>query len=125
MTIHDALIKDLKRIGVDVDSMTLEVRPYHSRCFGRYLFDRCKVFVYIYADKAKRTLRPYEEVLETAIHEATHHMISLDKWVVKGEVHDKEFQERYDKYMRFAANLGLFEPLKEGGKKCPKKKASR
>ena len=118
MTIRDTLIKDLKRIGVDVDSMTLEVRPYHSRYFGRYLFDRSKVFVYIYADKTKRKLRPYVEVLETAIHEATHHMISREKAVARGETHNQEFHEKFKKYMRLAARLGLLKPLREGGKEC-------
>ena len=113
---HDLLIKDLKRIGVDVESMTLEVRPFHSRYFGRYIFDRSKVFVYIYTDKSKRVLRPYGEVLGTAIHEATHHMVSCDKVVVKGEIHDKDFYKKYKKYMRSAARLGLFNPLRNGVK---------
>ena len=116
MTIHDILLKDLKRIGIDVDSMTLEVRPYHSRCFGRYLFDRCKVFVYIYADKTKRRPRPYKEVLETAIHEATHHMISLDKVVARDETHNGEFRERYGHYMKRAAKLGLLNPKRKAVK---------
>ena len=116
MNIHDTLIKDLKRIGVDVDSMTLEVRPYHSRCFGRYIFDRSKVFVYIYADKAKRMMRPYGELLETAIHEATHHMVSRDRTVKRGEAHDREFNRRYGKYMKFAAKLGLLKPKRKAVK---------
>ena len=105
---RDAILGDLRRIGVDVDTMTLEVRPYHSRYFGRYLFDRSKVFVYIYADKERRVPRPYGDVLETAIHEATHHMISRDRTVAKGETHNREFHERFRRYMRHAAGLGLF-----------------
>ena len=107
MTLHETLLRDLKRIGIDVDSMTLAVRPYHSRYHGRYLFDVSKIFVYIYVDKTKHKQRTYEEVLETAIHEATHHMISRERTVTRGETHNNEFKERYGRYMKSALKLGL------------------
>ena len=106
--LQECLTKDLHLTGIDTDSVTLLVRPFHSRYLGRYLFPERRVYVYQYADRGLTKRRDYRDLLETAIHEGTHHMMNIDGMNAKGLAHGEEFYLRYKKYMDTAKEKGLF-----------------
>lgn len=108
--LRDALMRDLGRAGVDTSALTLVVRPYSGRYLGRYLFAESKAYVYACEDRDGRRPRPYCLLLETAIHEAAHHLMSLCGPVARGETHSGEFWRIYYKYIGRAEELGLFDP---------------
>jgi len=107
MTLYQSLVEDLLAVGIDVESMTLVVRPFHSRYHGRYLFDKRKAYVYAYEDKGCTRPRHYCDVLETAIHEGVHHMMNLAGVNAKGQAHGDEFCNACDHYMLAAKKMGL------------------
>ena len=107
--IHDCLLQDLQSIGIDTSKITLVVRPFHKRFYGRYLFNERKMYIYIYKDKEQYELRPYVDTLKTAIHEAVHHIMGLERPLHRGETHGQEFYDRYNLYISFADELGLLD----------------
>jgi hypothetical protein len=92
-TLFDSLRYDLHIIGVPLD-FTLILKPYSKKYYGRYDPNTRKLVLYLFEDEKCTTMRAYEEILKTAIHEATHHY----QWFhsskfkrIKGVMHNFQF----------------------------------
>jgi hypothetical protein len=104
-----ALKIDLIIIEVFTD-FVLTLKDYSKSYNGRYNPNNQEVIVYLYEDEKCTKLRPYGELLKTAIHESVHHY----QWChddnfhrTKGVMHNPEFLELENKWVEKADNLGL------------------
>ena len=112
IALKNALKDDLAIVGIEVDTMILDLRPYHHRFYGKYEFSKNKVVLYLYEDKKCTFLRSYDRLLETAIHEGSHHMMNREMLVTQGSVHSPRFYELYNHFIEIAKTKNL---LTEGG----------
>lgn len=99
------LIKDLELVGLPINEVDLQIRPYSKSYFGNY-FPVCddrkvaKIYLYPYISKMNRIMYPYSELLLTTIHEMCHHIqFSSSEFVRKhGVMHDENFWKLYNTY---------------------------
>lgn len=108
-TLFETLKYDLHIIGVPVD-FKLVLKHYSKRYNGRYDPNTNKLIIYLYEDEECTKMRSYEDILETAIHEGTHH----HQWChdksfvrVKGIMHDPKFLQLERFWRLRAKSYGL------------------
>ena len=91
------LKSDIRMLGLPTD-FKLDFRGYSKKYYGRYYVSEKRIVVYIlnqYGDKI-----PYEEILDTVLHEAIHHYQHHHQkgFVrVKGVMHDMNFKRIYER----------------------------
>lgn len=105
------LYMDLHKVGLPTD-FELELRGYSKVYNGLYYPDKCKVVIFTLESNGETI--PYDILLKSLIHEATHHY----QWKhqsgykrIKGIMHDTTFHRINTKCVNLAYDLKL---LKEG-----------
>jgi hypothetical protein len=106
--IREQLISDLDNIGLPTD-FTLDLKQKYSKSYkGRYFSREKKVT--IYAVNRFGDYRGYQDLLETAIHEAIHHyQYHHQEGFIrkKGVMHNIVFKKLYEQYTDIARKKGL------------------
>lgn len=108
-TLKNHLMSDLKLTGIPTD-FELVLKDYSSTCYGKYLKSKKLIIIYVYMDKECTTLFPYEEILDTLVHEAVHHFqhyYEEDFVRYKGVMHNPNFYKYYNKYVDKLKQYGI------------------
>ena len=102
------LLDSLKMLGVNTDSFRLVLKGYSKSLWGKYHPDRREIVLYIHKDSTG-TLRGFEDLLESLIHEYVHHLQWTGKYYVrvKGIMHNEDFWKLYNHYMYLAVQNKL------------------
>ena len=106
--LKELLLADLVTVGIDIDNLTFDLRPYHSRFLGQYDFPKKKAVVYVYINKEKTQMRSYASLLDTALHEGAHHTMNFETTVMRGNEHPQRFYDLYNRYIKIARRKKLF-----------------
>lgn len=112
LDLQHRLLFDLRRLNLPVDEVDVLFRPYSKTYYGRYFpvcnkKDRPKIHVYPF-ENTKGDLMTYDVVLKTTVHEFCHHIqYSNGHTRVKGVMHDTQFWQLYNHYMKRAQDLRL------------------
>ncbi len=111
--LYSRLMSDLALLGIDLD-FTLRLKPYNKNYFGKYVPKNKEITLYIYEDSACTKLYSYGELLDTLIHEFTHHVqfTNSNFKIYKGNVHDKTFFTLFNYYRNRLHNILLWRELK-------------
>lgn len=98
--LYNALLNDLYKLGFNIHSFKLVLRPYSKSYFGRYYIATKEIYLYVFEDEKLKRFLPYYQLLDTLIHEAVHAKQSSNKNFVRkrGVMHDPEFKTLYNKY---------------------------
>lgn len=101
------LKRDLEKVGLPTD-MVITLKGYSKTYEGRYIPSSREIILY----QTTKDGSPisYSQVLDTAIHEAVHHIqwSTPDFTRYKGVMHDPEFWQMYATYKEKAEKEGLF-----------------
>lgn len=105
------LISDLKLVGIPTD-FKLVFRGYSKTLYGAYYPSDNKIVIYLYRTK-EGELFSYSEILDTLVHEATHHY--QHKHVegyqrLRGVMHDLDFNIYYAEKIDKLTKLGVMKP---------------
>ena len=108
------LLSDLRKIGI-TESFSLELRPYSKTYFGRYDPNLNKIVLYVYEDSKRTRFLPYEDLLNTLIHEAVHCIQWSSESFVrrKGVMHDAEFYSLLNSYTDKAKSMLLLKEIRD------------
>lgn len=119
MSINDLqhrLLSDLREIGLNVDAVTIYLRPYSKTFYGRYYpvpnrsDFKPKIYLYPFIDK-EGNLLPYDVILSAAIHEMVHDEQYNERDFVRnvGVMHNPEFWKKYNHYIEIAVEKGMLQ----------------
>lgn len=108
-----SILRDLTRIGISCD-FDLKIKAFSKTNYGTYNPNNNTITIWVYKDKESKTLYPYSELLETAIHECVHCIQWSDPEFkrVKGVMHNSEFWGKYNKYCDRAKALLLLDEVR-------------
>lgn len=97
--LHDRIISDLNRLGIDTKGFDLILKPFSKTYLGRYYTVQKRIVVYVYRNSARSELFSYGELFRTILHEVAHHLQYCDpEYVrVKGVMHNAGFYKLYNK----------------------------
>lgn len=105
------LLSDLRRLSLPIDEVEVFLRPFSKTYYGRYFpaYDETQPKIYVYPFEDKRgTLLNYQTILETTIHEFCHHIqYASGHQRVRGVMHDTQFWQLYNHYMKRARTMCL------------------
>lgn len=113
------LLTDLRNLSLPVDEVKIYIRPFSKTYYGRYFptYDNSGVppKIYLYPYEENGDFMPYSKILETVVHELCHHIQYTSGHVrVKGVMHDTQFWNLYNHYMKLAhINIGGLQDVKE------------
>ena len=112
-----ALLDDMRRIGIDVNSFEFRVKDYSKSYYGVYRTKTNRVYIYMYKNINQTVSYQYSELLCTAIHEAVHVIQHHDPnhKRVYGVMHDAEFKSLYNMYVDRAKALHLLQEVIDSG----------
>ena len=101
------LIEDLEKIGLYDPEVEIVFRPYSKTFFGRYMISSRKIYLYPFTEDGG--FYSYLEIFETLVHEMVHHLQYTDSKFrrIKGVMHDSDFHEKYNFYIRKAFEKGV------------------
>lgn len=109
------LMSDIKVLGLPTDFI-LDIRGYSKTYHGRYDIKSSTVIIYPIRYKESKLAYNYSKLLRETIHEVIHHY----QWKhteykrIKGIMHNPEFYELENWYIRKAIILGLINPKEVG-----------
>ena len=117
--VFDRLLHDLKILGLPVDEVSLELRPYSKTYYGNYFPTedpelKPRVWIYPYRS-AEGMYLSYSKICESGIHEMCHHIQYKDPSYKRkrGVMHDTDFWNLYNFYITKAKNLGILKQEEE------------
>ena len=119
--LYHRLITDLDCLGLPVDEVQIEIRPYSKSYFGRYFIPYgnkiARIFIYPYTTPDMKLMYPYSVVLYYTIHEMVHHLQHTNPNFrrLKGVMHNPEFYKLFFLYIERSKRLEL---LKESVVSC-------
>ena len=98
--LYNALLNDLHKLGFNIHSFRLILRPYSKAYYGRFYISKREIYLYVFEDAQLKKFIPYYQLLDTLIHEAIHASQDSRKDFVRkrGVMHDPEFKTLYNKY---------------------------
>lgn len=104
------LLTDLRDLSLPVDEVEIYIRPYSKTYYGRYFptykGDEVPPKIYLYPYEENGEFMPYEKILETVVHEFCHHIQYVSGHErVKGVMHDTQFWQLYNRYMKKAREI--------------------
>ena len=108
-TLESYLKSDLRMLGLPTD-FTLDFRGYSKTYYGRYYITQKTIVVYILGEDGERL--PYEDILDTVLHEALHHyQHHYEEGFVrkKGVMHNLNFKSMYSKYVNRLFQWGVIQ----------------
>ena len=108
------LLTDLHLLGLPVNEVDFQIRPFSKTYYGRYFPVRDNkvlpvIRIYPYADEENSEILDYAEVLKTSIHEFCHHLQYSDVNFVrhKGCMHNEQFWRLHNHYFEKAVKMQL------------------
>ena len=113
--LYNRLLSDINLLGMKLN-FTLELKPYSKSYFGRFNPNTNKITLYIYEDSKCTKLFPYEQLLDTFIHEFTHCVQYNNPTFkrYKGVMHDSNFVALFKYYKDRIHHILLWRELKAG-----------
>jgi hypothetical protein len=121
--VAEYLIRDLEILGLPID-FDLTLKPYSKKYYGNYRPLKSLVTIYLCMESVNkiRPIKPYpyNEILETAIHEVIHHYQHTHEEGfkrVKGVMHNPNFYLKYNECFDKALELKLLKEYQRGGKR--------
>ena len=106
---------DLSSLGLPVNEVDVEFRPYSKTYYGRYYpsvkEDVKKPRVVIYPYEENGEYMNYDTILENGVHEFIHHLQYVSGSFIrrKGVMHNEQFWKLYNFYMNRAYRFGLIQ----------------
>ena len=106
--LYQRIMFNLVEMGMPIDEVTIELRPYSVTYYGRYFPNTKKIYVYPYENK-EGDFMSYSDILCTIIHEMVHHIQHQDPNFKrqKGVMHNPQFWQLYNHFLDRAIDLNI------------------
>ena len=97
--LKDRLVKDLHKLN-KANDYSIELRGYSKTEWGFYYPHKRLIVLYPFISHSLTFIRPYDDLLLTALHELVHHLQYSDPSFIryKGVMHNSEFWDLYNHY---------------------------